>query len=64
MTVNDILIKDNNNDTLLYSSKVTAIIKRLDFKNKSTRLGRVTIIKPYVALITDYNGYNEPDMVS
>jgi hypothetical protein len=46
LSVNDMLIKDKNNDTLVYSEKVLLGIKRLDFKKKSIRLGRVSFIKP------------------
>lgn len=56
LSINDILIKDQNNDTLLYTQKVTTGIKRIDFRNKSFRLGRVTLIKPVVKFITDSTG--------
>jgi hypothetical protein len=54
--INDILIKDKNNDTLIYCQKVIAGIRRMDFKNRSFRLGRVSLIKPVVAFITDSSG--------
>jgi hypothetical protein len=54
--INDILIKDKNNDTLIYCQKVIAGISRMDFKNRSFRLGRVSLIKPVVAFITDSSG--------
>jgi hypothetical protein len=56
LTLNDILIKDNHNDTLIYSRELSAIIKRIDLKNKITRLGKVTVIEPYIALISDSTG--------
>jgi hypothetical protein len=51
-----ILIKDKNNDTLLYTSAITAGIKRLDFENQSFRFGTVILIKPVIGLITDSTG--------
>jgi len=56
LSLNDILIKDKNNDTLIYSKIVNVSIRNLDFENKSFRLGRVTLIKPYIAFITDSTG--------
>jgi len=56
LVINDILIKDKHNDTLLYSQKITSGIKGIDVKNRSFRLGRVVILKPVVAFITDTTG--------
>ncbi|MDO9580914.1 MAG: translocation/assembly module TamB domain-containing protein [Bacteroidales bacterium] len=56
LVINDILIKDKNNDTLLFSQKITAGIKRIDIRNRSFRLGRVILLKPTVAFITDSTG--------
>ena len=56
LSISDLLIKDRNNDTLIYSWKVMLGIKRLDFKKKSFRLGRVSLIKPVIAFITDSSG--------
>ena len=38
LSINDLLIIDQNNDTLLYSKEIVAGVKRLDFRNKSFRL--------------------------
>jgi hypothetical protein len=54
--VNDVIIKDKNNDTLLYSKEITVGIRRMDFKNKSFRLGRVSLIDPVISFITDSTG--------
>ncbi len=51
-----ILIKDKNNDTLLYTNAITAGIRRIDFKNQIFMLGKVTLIKPVIGLITDSAG--------
>ncbi|MEI6048481.1 MAG: translocation/assembly module TamB domain-containing protein [Bacteroidota bacterium] len=56
LSVNDILIKDKNNDTLIYSQKVIAGFRKIDLKNKSVRLGRVILTKPVIAFITDSSG--------
>src|SRR5664280_763648 len=56
LSIYDIIIKDKNNDTLLYSKEIKVGIRRMDFKNKSFRLGKVNLIKPVIALITDSTG--------
>jgi hypothetical protein len=56
LSLNDILIKDHNNDTLLYSSRIIAGIRKLDFKNKDFGLGNVTMADPVVEFITDTTG--------
>lgn len=56
LTLNNILIKDSHNDTLLFSQEVGAIIKGINLRNNSARLGKVTLIKPYIAIITDSSG--------
>lgn len=56
LALNEILIKDKNNDTLIYSKVVTVGVRNLDFKNKSFRLGRVRLVQPVIGLITDSTG--------
>ncbi len=56
LVINDILIKDQYNDTLLYTKEITAGIRRFDLKRNTFMLGRVTLIKPVVELITDSTG--------
>ena len=56
LAVNDILIIDQHNDTLLYTREIVAGIRRFDLKQKTFRLGRVTIVKPVVAFISDSTG--------
>lgn len=56
LILNDVLIKDRNNDTLLYAEKVTAGIRQIEFKKGVIRLGKVTINKPVIAFITDSTG--------
>ena len=54
--INDIIIKDQNNDTLVYSKRTVIGIRGIDFKHKSFRLGKVSLTKPVIALITDSTG--------
>lgn len=56
LAISDILIKDKNNDTLIFSERVTVGIRRLDFRSKSFRLGRVIIMKPEISFISDSTG--------
>ena len=56
LSFNKILIKDKNNDTLLYTNTITAGIKYLDFENKNFRIGTISLIKPVIALISDSSG--------
>ncbi len=56
LTFHKILIKDKNNDTILYTNAITAGIRHIDFENKNFRLGTVSLIKPVIALITDSTG--------
>ena len=56
LSINDMIIKDKNNDTLLYSRELQVSIRRMDFKNKSFRLGKVSLINPVIAFITDSTG--------
>ena len=55
-TLDNVLIKDKNNDTLFFIPKATISIKDMDFKNKELSLGKVTVIKPVVAFISDSTG--------
>jgi hypothetical protein len=54
--INDLLIKDQNNDTLIYSQKISAGIKILDFGGKTVKLGHIELVEPTIALITDTSG--------
>jgi hypothetical protein len=56
LSLNDLLIKDKNNDTLVFSQEVSVAIKKLDFRRKNYRLGRIILLKPVVAFITDSTG--------
>ena len=56
LNLSDLIIKDKNNDTLIFSQEVNIVIKRIDIKNKTIKLGKVALIKPVIALITDSTG--------
>jgi len=56
LVLTDLLIKDQNNDTLIYSQKVITGIRKLSLRNNSLRFGKIYLIKPVVALITDSTG--------
>ena len=56
IVLNDLLIRDRNNDTMIFSSKITAGIRQLGLKNGLLKFGRVNVDRPVVALITDSTG--------
>ena len=56
LSLKDVLIRDNDIDTLLYADEIVAGIRRFDLKRKRIRLGRVEANKPVFALITDSAG--------
>jgi hypothetical protein len=56
LNISDVLIKDKNNDTLIYVQKATITIRNIDVRNKSYSLGRITVSRPVLAFITDTTG--------
>lgn len=56
LTINDLLIKDKHNDTLIYLKNASTGIRRIDFRNKIFRLGKAELNEPLVAFITDSTG--------
>ena len=56
LTINDLLILDKNNDTLIYSPLVTVGLRKLDLKKSIFGLGRVEINEPVIKFITDSSG--------
>jgi hypothetical protein len=56
LSINNVIIKDQNNDTLLFSKEIIVGFREMNFRNKSFRLGKVSLIKPVIALITDSTG--------
>ncbi len=56
LNIGDILIKDKNNDTLLFSENLNLTIRGIDLKNRSFLLGKVALTNPVVFLVTDSSG--------
>jgi hypothetical protein len=56
LTVNEILIKDQHEDTLLYTPEVVVGIRYFNLKKGIIRLGKAKITDPEVAFITDSSG--------
>jgi hypothetical protein len=56
LAINDILIRDQHNDTLLYTSEIVAGIRRFDLDKKIIRLGKISLVKPVIGLISDSAG--------
>ncbi len=58
LVLTDLLIKDRDNDTLIFSHRVSAGIKKIDLRKKSVRIGKINLINAKVAIITDSAGVN------
>ena len=56
LSISDVIIKDQNNDTLICAKEIIVGIRNINFKTKSFRFGKVSLIKPVIALITDSTG--------
>ena len=56
LIINDLLIQDQDNDTLLYIEKTIAGIRYYKLKENSVKLGKIYLIKPVFALVTDSTG--------
>ncbi len=56
LLIDDLLIKDGNNDTMLYSREVSLGIRKLDFRNKNIVFGSAELTGPSFSLITDSSG--------
>ncbi len=63
LAINDILIKDQHNDTLLYTQEIIAGIRRFDLQRKTFRLGRVTLVKACGSIYYRFHRYNESYLV-
>lgn len=53
LLLNKVLIKDQNQDTLIYVPHITAGIRRFNLRKGIINLGRVSVEQPVVAVITD-----------
>jgi hypothetical protein len=56
LILNDVLIKDKHDDTLLYVQKLSAGLKHIDLKTKSLTVGKLDLLNPVLGLITDSAG--------
>ena len=56
LSIYDLLVKDQNNDTLLYSQKISAGINVLNLSGNILKLGHIELVEPSIALITDSSG--------
>lgn len=56
LSMDDVLIKDKHDDTLIYAKKVSATIRRINPEKKEFTLGRVMLLNPVFSLITDTTG--------
>jgi hypothetical protein len=56
LTLTDLLLLDENSDTLLYASEVVAGIRKLGLKGKPVSLSRVTLHDPVFNIISDSTG--------
>jgi|WetSurMetagenome_2_1015567.scaffolds.fasta_scaffold00001_57 hypothetical protein len=56
LNLNEVLIRDRNNDTMIYIPEATLSIRSIDIKRKSYTLGQVIITNPTVSFITDTSG--------
>ncbi len=56
LRLQDVLVKDKNNDTLMYVARAAAGFRKIDLRNKSIVLGRAVVTNPVVAFITDSTG--------
>jgi hypothetical protein len=52
----EVLIKDKNNDTLIYVPFVNAGIRQINRKTNTIKLGKVVVMNPVVAFISDSSG--------
>jgi hypothetical protein len=56
LALTDLLVLDQNSDTLLYASEVKAGIRKLGRKGKPVSLSRVTLLDPNFNIISDSSG--------
>lgn len=56
LALREVLFLDRNDDTLIYVERLSAGIRRLDFKDRNISLGRVNLFRPEMSLITDSSG--------
>ena len=56
LIITDLLIKDQSNDTLIYSKELDINIRKISLISGSFRFGKVVLEKPVISLVTDSAG--------
>ena len=56
LQLNEVLIKDRHDDTLIYAPKITIGIRSLNLRSRSMTFGKIIVTYPVVAFITDTTG--------
>lgn len=56
LSIDDLLIRDRNSDTLIYIAEATIFLRKSDLSNNKLRFGRITVNRPVVSFITDSTG--------
>ena len=56
ITLEDVLLLDNNSDTLLYAREAKAGLRRIGIRGKTIHLTRVSLNEPVIKIITDTTG--------
>jgi len=56
MALYEVLIKDRNNDTLIFTPQLSAAIRKIDFRKNVFHFGKVDLIRPVIGFITDTTG--------
>ncbi len=59
--IEDLLVRDHNQDTLIYAADMTAGITGINLKRNIFRFGHVGLTRPEFALITDSSGLQNLD---
>jgi len=56
LNLDDVLIKDSNDDTLVYAKKLSVRVRRINIEKKEFTISRAIFINPVFAIITDSAG--------
>jgi hypothetical protein len=56
LILSDLLIKDQNNDTMIYAQRAITGIRKFNPGSNTIKFGKIYLIKPEVAFITDSTG--------
>lgn len=56
VNLDDFLVKDKNDDTLLYTKKISVRIRKINNEKREYTLGKATLINPVFSLVKDSTG--------